>query len=349
MSANFLKFGTWTGVVTLGVLMACSPAKFSSTGDNPTGCTSNCGTVSPTGTNYNYNVTIPNGPTQADVLFVIDNSNSMAPIQQELASRLGNFISGFSAGLDWHIGIITTDMDNDAPLKNGHLVPLEGLPGQYVINSATPNAAQIFYQTVMSVGENGSGDERGIYAALAAINRNEFGWIRPTGNLTVVILSDEGERSADGALSGFRLVSGKDYAEDLTSFVATAYPNKTFLTNSIIIDPNATWGADCLLAMNNSNGGSSYYGYQYAHLTSLTGGLTGNVCASDYGPALTNFGQAIIKKQDPIQLNCAPVDGKITVAFTPNYNSQPVLSGSVLSFNPAVPGGTVANLQYSCP
>lgn len=50
--------------------------------------------------------------TKSDILFVIDNSGSMAQEQENLAENLREFINGIvSAQNDFHIGVITTDVD----------------------------------------------------------------------------------------------------------------------------------------------------------------------------------------------------------------------------------------------
>jgi hypothetical protein len=52
-------------------------------------------------------------PTAVDVLFVIDNSGSMADVQQSIASSIGAFVDPITgAGLDLRIAVTTTDIGN---------------------------------------------------------------------------------------------------------------------------------------------------------------------------------------------------------------------------------------------
>ena len=54
-----------------------------------------------------------------DILFVIDNSNSMLDEQQNLDSNFGIFISKLvNAGADYRIAVVTTDDKITAPIAN---------------------------------------------------------------------------------------------------------------------------------------------------------------------------------------------------------------------------------------
>lgn len=64
--------------------------------------------------------------TKSDILFMVDNSGSMAQEQENLAKNLDKFINGIiSAQNDFHIGIITTDVD---------YLPLDECPGGVCTN-----------------------------------------------------------------------------------------------------------------------------------------------------------------------------------------------------------------------
>ena len=50
---------------------------------------------------------------KVDILWVIDNSLTMADEQAEVADKFGEFIQSIeSTGLDFHVGVITTDMES---------------------------------------------------------------------------------------------------------------------------------------------------------------------------------------------------------------------------------------------
>lgn len=127
-----------------------------------------------------------------DVLFVIDDSCSMDADQRQLAANMRSFFSTFQANqVDFHVGVVTTDMS--APARRGRLVAP-------FLTHTTPNVTSMF-QTMVTVGIGGSGIERGLAAASAAlrppISTNEnAGFIRPEADFALVFLTDEDDSSS---------------------------------------------------------------------------------------------------------------------------------------------------------
>ncbi|MFT3706506.1 MAG: hypothetical protein QM817_02450 [Archangium sp.] len=126
-----------------------------------------------------------------DVLFVIDDSCSMEDDQRQLGNNLNSFFSAFkSAQVDFHVGVITTDMT--APDRSGRLVAP-------FVTDQTPDIANAFEASVL-VGTGGSGDERGLQALRAAlrpplINTTNAGFIRQQADFATVILADEDDHA----------------------------------------------------------------------------------------------------------------------------------------------------------
>ena len=105
-----------------------------------------------------------------DILLVVDNSCSMQPYQQELASNFDNFLTYFIEGdVDYQIGVATTTVI--APEAYGSCtaadvaaVPLAGtLVDNMVVTTDTPDAAGVFSDLV-NVGVCGAGMEMGLEA-----------------------------------------------------------------------------------------------------------------------------------------------------------------------------------------
>lgn len=126
-----------------------------------------------------------------DVLFVIDDSCSMEDDQRQLGANLNSFFSAFKqAQVDFHVGVITTDMND--PSRQGRLVAP-------FVTAQTPDIANAFESSVL-VGTGGSGDERGLQALRAAIrpplvNTVNAGFIRPAADFAAVILADEDDHA----------------------------------------------------------------------------------------------------------------------------------------------------------
>jgi len=156
-----------------------------------------------------------------DVLFIIDNSGSMADNIDRLNDTFRVFIQQFNLlGLDYQIAVTTTDMDRtDA--------------GQFVGPIITPRdpdpVAEFRRQTDQGTG--GSGDERGrdaAYAALRAplINNQNAGFVRQDANLAVAIISDEDDSSSNVAIPAFNAWLNNYKGDPLkTSFSGMVGPN----------------------------------------------------------------------------------------------------------------------------
>jgi hypothetical protein len=177
-------------------------------------------------------------PAKADVLFVVDNSGSMAVEQEELANRFSDFITSIN-NLDWQVCVTTTEVGDPARRNDGRLLPFPN--NQLVITKSTPDANAEFIGLINNI-PGGSGDERGVYAAIRAFERNE-GCFRDGAALSVVLISDEDERSAGGDPafmdSGqFRLLEAYDQPATMLQKVNEIFgANKIFAFHSLIIKP----------------------------------------------------------------------------------------------------------------
>ena len=89
-----------------------------------------------------------------DVLWVIDNSGSMGDDQAALTANFPLFMEYFlNSGLDYHIGVVTTDIDS--PTDSGKL---RSYAGNLWIDTQTPDAIGAFAE-MATVGTNGSSIE----------------------------------------------------------------------------------------------------------------------------------------------------------------------------------------------
>lgn len=139
----------------------------------------------------------------SDFLFVIDNSGSMAGEQTALSEAADAFITRIqSSGLDYQIGIITTDNTNliddqtDRDTNGDFFSDLE-----------------ILRTEVAAIGTSGSGNERGIYMSELALSPaaesisvretpgtvTDRGHPRENASLSVIIVSDEESQYPDDA------------------------------------------------------------------------------------------------------------------------------------------------------
>ena len=144
-------------------------------------------------------------PPKSDILFVVDNSRSMAPYQLALATDIGQVVEALDdAGVDWRAAVTSTDIDMescgfriDEPL-NGRLQP--GDDGSLFVSSLSFDpVAQLGAR--LQLGEGGSGCEKGLGAAYRAIELRGGGlnadFYREEASLHIVVLSDEQDQTED--------------------------------------------------------------------------------------------------------------------------------------------------------
>lgn len=161
------------------------------------------------------------GCEKVDVLFVIDNSSSMADFQAALIASFPGFVQGMKEGLEdvdsYHVGVATTDTFTHLPPTCERLGTLVTQTLGAGVDSSDaecgPYASGMRYMTeaddleekftcAAKLGTEGSLQESQLAAALAAIEPennapgacNE-GFIREDALLIVVLITDESEHS----------------------------------------------------------------------------------------------------------------------------------------------------------
>ena len=164
---------------------------------------------------------------EIDLVFVINNSRSMAPHQERIAASLSRFRQLFDQrDLDYRIGVLTTDFVNtgrgqsyykkvksvqinddgspvldrkDRPRKttkrvasNGNLVTLPVLPQPWV----TPDTPDSIFAELVKVGTNGSSNRTAftsLYNFVANFYQDQHTFLRPEATTIVVFFMDEEE------------------------------------------------------------------------------------------------------------------------------------------------------------
>ncbi len=176
------------------------------------------------------------GAQKTDILFVIDNSGSMAEEQDGLARELPAFIEELEKGggtaHDFQVGVITTAVYQNARIRDrldyreyktqaGRLQPVSA---ERVLRSTDPELVQKFAQLVKQ-GTDGSGQETPFEAVrlavteLAAVPQEEggnAGFLRDGARLLVVVVSDEDDCSemSRPPVVEVGTQSGRDYCSE---------------------------------------------------------------------------------------------------------------------------------------
>ncbi|MBK7864547.1 MAG: VWA domain-containing protein [Archangiaceae bacterium] len=251
--------------------------------------------------------------SRIDVLWVVDNSGSMAARQENLAKNFQAFIDVFQkSGIDFRIAVTTTDIFKE----KGALV---GTPK--IITPTTANVASTFANNVR-VGTNGSPYEAGLAAAQLALNLQArtngpkltarktctdackvnsmqleceeacfktvpIDFLRPEAYLYLVFVTDEEDESSQDVRYFWR-------SFETTKGIGN---DGTVTTAAIMGDtPTNTCGAGP--------------GTRYKALSDLTGGEVGSICD-------TNFSATLRK----LATNAVGLKRKFALAATPDLTT----------------------------
>jgi hypothetical protein len=145
---------------------------------------------------------------QLDILWVVDNSGSMAPLQTNMTTNFQSFISNFQTlGYDFRMAVTSTDAYKANKSFVQYSAANAGLSlfqdggngtatsGVFVIIPSTPNLDTVFLDNA-TTGINGSGDERAFSSMVTTMNNPANpAFLRSTSFFAVIILSDEDDFS----------------------------------------------------------------------------------------------------------------------------------------------------------
>jgi hypothetical protein len=250
---------------------------------------------------------------KVDLLFVIDDSGSMADEQLNLAASVPSFIAAMQQELaeteGYNIGVITTDLYifdvSCAPLSIGNLVTQTG--GEFSSNQVCgPYSSGLRFMTendnldnkfncAARVGVSGNGDEHPIEALLTALRPpltdvggcNE-GFLRDDALLVVVIITDEEDdhETAETACSTTpEPGSPGDPGTWFDDLITVKGGEEDKIVVVSLVGPDAMAGDMCPM-LDKCNGGvvGAEVASRILELTRMfTYGFVGPVC-QDYGP-----------------------------------------------------------------
>jgi hypothetical protein len=141
------------------------------------------------------------GAVKTDILFVVDDSGSMAPHQTNLANNLSSFINTLKSSPvanDFQIGVTTTSVSN---FGSANLVGEHGAFVGPILQGGSATLVADF-QAQVAVGTGGSGKEQPLRAMQLALSsplidagQPNAGFLRPGARLAVVLLTDEDDCS----------------------------------------------------------------------------------------------------------------------------------------------------------
>lgn len=188
-----------------------------------------------------------------DVLFVVDDSASMGDEQRRLAALAGDVIDrlGGAPGADFHLGVVTTDVDRLDRSRNigpgwlrGTRVPFlactsdaadQGIRVACNVGDRAAAAAEL--ARMLQPGIDGSQQEKGLLAAMLALSQPEpgvrarnAGFLRDEAALAIVFVSDEEDASCGPyqPSAAACLASPSCKCEDSPTWGSVAYYDRFF-------------------------------------------------------------------------------------------------------------------------
>ena len=260
-----------------------------------------------------------------DVLFVIDNSLSMAQEQANVVANADRFLGRLTqVGADYRVGVVSTDMAHpacarptrqrpfDAPVGACGFLADAGRADWRVIDPADqPSPAGAFAQ-VLQLGLGGSAVEAGLSAAERALSPlalsgHNAGLRRPGAHLAVIFVSDEEDQSP-----------GRPEAYVPALRQATAAPDEASVSAIL------TTGARCGLET----------GSRYRAVVDEVGGIVRSICAGDWSAVMSDLALRAAGLRRRFRLAGDPEPGSLEVRVDGRSVPSGASAGRGFDFDP---------------
>ena len=249
-----------------------------------------------------------------DILFVVDNSASMAEEQNALMSNFWDFIQHLvDSGIDYHVGITVLDDYTGQPA-------IGELYGAYpYIDADEPDPVGAFTAN-MTMGDDGVGQcEVGLEASYRALSEPlageaNAGFYRDEARLTLVIVSDEADGSTTGQCPD--ALAWTEYVPWLTSLKGAQGMDRIHYAAIVGDVP-----AGCY-----SEWGTADPGHGYFEVYEALGDDRAtffSICEHDWSPVMDDLGQLSASIQIEFPLSQIPVPETLQVYLDPDGPDGP--------------------------
>jgi hypothetical protein len=247
---------------------------------------------------------------EVDILWVIDNSISMNDEQVEVGAKFQDFISNLEeTGVDFHLGVVTTDLDD--PDHNGKL---QGPEGEPLYLSAEVEDYQAKFSQRVQVGIDGSDREKGIGAVIKALSEPlvssyNSGFLRDGATLSVIFVSDENDCTDDGELNKYEsAMACYDHSDELVrvkdlleAYEALKSEGERILVSGVV-GPEITENCD-----------GAKPGFRYEAMADAFGGIKGSICDQDFSVIMDNLGLQVSGEMTSFQLTYSAIEDSMEV------------------------------------
>ena len=265
---------------------------------------------------------------QVDILFVIDNSGSMADEQRAIANQFDSFLDTIK-NLNYQIAIITTDENEQGQFRTF------GNSGKTILSSGDDHNQNVslFKQTIHT-GTNGNNNEKALHTTTLAINRSENQniFFREDALLTVIIVSDEPPNHSSTTPA------------DVFTAVKNLNKNLSVMVNAIILPAHNHSSNPYVQTTLPSQELKATFG-------NIKDGYIGNISKNDYGAQLGPISNLVVRNI-PITLPCEPKPPTVAVFI----NGKKVDSDNIdiseklvlLNLDEGINRGAQVDIRYVC-
>lgn len=221
-----------------------------------------------------------------DILWVIDDSGSMADEQAALGTNFNAFINDFiTSDVDFQMAITTTDATYN---KRGAVV--SGSFEKLTSAKAKENEATFLndFRELVQVGTRGSGYEKGLEGSKGFMERYASSYLRSDAYLAVVFMSDEEDQSPDSVSSYVNFLKSHKVDPGLVKIYSIVNTDTSY-------QQGLTVGFE-----------------RYQTATNLTGGKLADI-KGDFYQILNDMGGNLLSLLDSFALAHAPLEGTLKV------------------------------------
>jgi hypothetical protein len=262
-------------------------------------------------------------PKKIDILWVMDNSGSMATSQADLASNFQSFIARFNqSNYDFHMAVVTTDgwakqfnaNSTLARIRDGAVLQnspkIENHSGVFVMDKATPNLTSVF-ATNIKQGTLGNGDERAFESMKQSLmDPFNVAFRRSDAFLAVIIVSDEEDFSSSTSTFEDRLTANtysvQSYVDYLDTYTGGTAAGRNYSVSSIYTKDDA-----CKTQLG-TDGFARKVSTRLPAISDLTAGVKASLC-ENFGTSLQLISDSIIQLSSVFKLNREPIPESIVI------------------------------------
>jgi hypothetical protein len=313
---------------------------------------------------------------KSDILWVIDDSGSMAREQTQLASSFPQFFQHLvDQNVDYRIAVTTSDVYNNG----GNLVSARGYPAVIVGNSQDPNISntpdpQTAFAANIHVGTSGSARDEAMEAATLGLHQLQISaetaldagqsvlFLRPDSALFMIFVGDGVDFSPNGLCPEGVAPPGGPPATAGTcdaSWYWRNFQQAKGIGNSQLVSVSAIAGDVPYGCVPQGCGGSSggdggiaaAPGFNYRDLVARSGGIFGSICSCNFDSELDQLGLQALGLREKFLLTHVPADPTqllVEVFYpcsTPDFQNTLSFCSSI---SDACNGSTGSDLNLDC-